>query len=264
MKIGFFGCGNMGGALCRAVHRGMPAATLLLADLDEEKMATLADETGAIPMKTEDMLLEADYVFLGLKPQVLAPVLKILSGRIAASHATYISMAAGVTLATLSELLPGKPVIRIMPNTAVAVGAGMTVYTPSGEVTEKAKADFSRMMSASGRCDEIYEPMMDAACALSGCGPAFAYLFAEALADGAVACGLPRDRAMTYAAATVEGAMRMILETGAHPGALKDAVCSPGGSTIAGVHALERGGLRAAAMDAVTAAFARTKELGKS
>ena len=264
MKIGFYGCGNMGGALCRAVSRGMPSATLLLCDLDEAKMAELSAETGAISVKIEELLAESDYVFLGLKPQILPMMLKILGGEIARSHATYISMAAGVTIGTLTELLREKPVIRIMPNTAVAVGAGMTVYTPSEGVTEKAKADFLRMMSASGRCDEIHEPLMDAACALSGCGPAFAYLFAEALADGAVACGLPRDRAMTYAAATVEGAMRMILETGKHPGALKDAVCSPGGSTIAGVHALEQGGLRAAAMDAVVAAFLRTKELGKS
>ena len=264
MKIGFFGCGNMGGALCRAVHRGLPSATLFLCDSDEAKTAALAAETGGIPMQIEEMLSEADYVFLGLKPDVLPLMLKILGGVVERSHATYISMAAGIPLATLSELLRHKPVIRIMPNTAVAVGAGMTVYAPSEEVSEKAKADFHRMMSASGRCDEIRESLIDAACALSGCGPAFAYLFAEALADGAVACGLPRDRALTYAAATVEGAMRMILETGEHPGALKDAVCSPGGSTIAGVHALERGGLRAAAMDAVTAAFARTKELGKS
>ena len=264
MKIGFLGCGNMGGALCRAVRRALPTATLYLSDVDEGKARALAVETNAELRKVEELLTEADYVFLGLKPQILPIFLPLLGHPLSSSHATFISMAAGVTIDTLRPLLRQKPVIRIMPNTAVAVGAGMTVYTPSDEVTEEAKADFLSMMAASGRCDEIPEAQMDAACALSGCGPAFAYLFAEALADGAVACGLPRDRALIYAAATLEGAMRMILETGSHPGALKDAVCSPGGSTIAGVHALEKGGLRAAAMDAVTAAFRRTKELGKS
>ena len=119
------------------------------------------------------------------------------------------------------------------------------------------------MMAASGRCDEIPEGMIDAACAVSGCGPAFACLFLEALADGGVFCGLPRDRALAYAAHTVEGAMRLVSETGRHPAALKDAVCSPGGSTVAGVRALEDGGLRAAAMEAVIAAYQRTRELSK-
>ena len=263
MKIGFFGCGNMGGALCRAVRRALPEATLLLSDTDEAKAAALAAETVATVLPTETMLAEADYVFLGLKPQILSRVLPAFASVIAASHATFISMAAGVPLASLASLLAGRPVIRIMPNTAVAVGAGMTVYAASRGVTPEAKADFLRMMAASGRCDELPEAMIDAACAVSGCGPAFAYLFLEALADGGVECGLPRDRALLYAAATVEGAMRMVTETGAHPAALKDAVCSPGGSTIAGVHALEQGGLHAAAMDAVVAAYRRTKELAQ-
>lgn len=264
MKIGFLGCGNMGGALCRAVHRALPEATLLLSDTDNERLAALAEETAGVPTPPDEMLLSADYVFLGLKPQVLPVVLRLLGGRIAASHATYISMAAGVTLASLAKMLDNKPVIRIMPNTAVEVGAGMTVYSASDSVSAEAEADFLRMMAASGRCDAIPEPMIDAACSLSGCGPAFAYVFLEALADGGVKCGLPRERALAYAAETVAGAMKMVLETGRHPAALKDAVCSPGGSTIAGIHALEAGGMRAAAMDAVVAAFARTKELGKS
>jgi pyrroline-5-carboxylate reductase len=261
MKIGFLGCGQMGGALARAVRRADPAAIVLLADADTKKRDALAAEISAKAAEADGMIREADYVFLGLKPQVLPTALAALGAAVAASRATFVSMAAGVTLATLAELLGDVPVIRMMPNTAVLVGAGMTVFAASPRVSANAKADFLFMMSASGRCDEIAEGQIDAACALSGCGPAFAYTFLEALADAGVECGLPRDAAIAYAAATVEGAMRMVSETGKHPAALRDAVCSPGGSTIAGVHALEDKGLRAAAMAAVSAAFKRTKEL---
>lgn len=263
MKIGFLGCGNMGGALARAVRRADPAAVIILCDADKKKRDALAAEISARTAESDAMIREADYVFLGLKPQVLPVAVPALSEAIAASRATFISMAAGVTLATLSELLGDVPLIRIMPNTAVEVGAGMTVYTPSPRVTANAREDFLAMMAASGRCDEIPEGMIDAACAVSGCGPAFACLFLEALADGGVFCGLPRDRALAYAAQTVEGAMRLVSETGRHPATLKDAVCSPGGSTVAGVRALEDGGLRAAAMEAVIAAYQRTRELSK-
>lgn len=263
MKIGFLGCGNMGGALARAVRRAMPDAAILAVDADPSRRAALTADIGAIPSDAEGMLAESDFVFLGLKPQVLPGVMAGLSAAVLASHATFISMAAGVTLDALSDMLGGRPVIRIMPNTAVEVGAGVIVFTPSPAVSEEAKGAFLSMMSASGYCDEIPESMMDAACSVSGCGPAFAYLFLEALADGGVSCGLPRDRALRYAAATVAGAMQMVAETGRHPAALKDAVCSPGGSTIAGVRALEEGGLRAATIGAVSAAYRRTKELGK-
>ena len=263
MKIGFLGCGNMGGALARAVRRADPTAVIILSDTDKRKRDTLAAAISAKVAEADAMLREAHYVFLGLKPQILPAVIPTLSEAIAASRATFISMAAGVTLSSLAELLGDVPIIRIMPNTAVEVGEGMTVFAKNTAVTENMAADFAAMMAASGRCDEIPEGMIDAACAVSGCGPAFAYLFLEALADGGVACGLPRERAMTYAAQMVKGAMAMAIETARHPGELKDAVCSPGGSTIAGVHALEEGGLRAAAMNAVMASYRRTVELGK-
>ena len=263
MKIGFLGCGNMGGALARAVRRADPTAVIILSDTDRMKRDALAAEVSARVADADAMIRESNYVFLGLKPQVMPSVLPTLADAVGASRAAFISMAAGVTLATLGELLGDLPIIRIMPNTAVSVGEGMTVFAKNAAVTENMTADFLAMMSASGRCDEIPESMIDAACAVSGCGPAFAYLFLEALADGGVACGLPRDRAMAYAAQMVKGAMAMAIETARHPGELKDAVCSPGGSTIAGVHALEEGGLRAAAMNAVMASYRRTVELGK-
>ncbi len=263
MKIGFLGCGNMGGALCRAVRRALPDAALLLSDADEAKRDALAATVSGEARPSEEMLSEADYVFLGLKPQILPTALAELSAPIAASFATFISMAAGVTIASLESMLPGKPIIRIMPNTPVEVGMGMTVFTPSPLVTDTAKADFLAMMAQSGRLDEIPEKLMDAACSVSGCGPAFAYLFVNALAEGGASVGLTFEQALSYAAATVAGAMKMVEETGRHPKALADAVCSPGGSTLAGVGALNEGHFHETAEAAVKAAYRRTKELGK-
>ena len=148
----------------------------------------------------------------------------------------------------------------MMPNTPAAIGAGVVQYCGRG-VTVEELDDFAALLSPAGLVDQVPEGLMDAASAVSGCGPAFAYLFLEALADGGVACGLPRDKAVAYAARMVEGAARMVLESGKHPGELKDAVCSPGGTTIQGVRALEERGFRAAAMDAVIAAYEKTLKL---
>jgi len=155
------------------------------------------------------------------------------------------------------------PIIRIMPNTPVSVGEGMILYDHTDNVPAEAVKVFCEMMRFAGRLDPLPEKLIDAGSAVSGCGPAFACLFLEALADGGVACGLPRDKAMEYATQMLLGTAKLALESGRHPGELKDAVCSPGGSTIAGVRALEQGSFRAAAMNAVEAAFVRTKELGK-
>ena len=155
----------------------------------------------------------------------------------------------------------GYPIIRMMPNTPVALGDGMIQYC-SDDVEPEKMAEWLAAMAPAGRLDAVPEGMMDAASAVSGCGPAYAYMFVEALADGAVKCGVPRAKAMRYAAQMLLGSASLLLETGEHPGALKDAVCSPGGSTIAGVAALEDRGFRGAAIAAVEAAYRRTKELG--
>ena len=153
------------------------------------------------------------------------------------------------------------PVIRIMPNTPTAIGKGVIQYCASG-VEDAVLSDWLADMAPCGMVDPLEERLIDAGSAISGSGPAYMYIFLEALADGAVACGIPRAKAMEYAAATMAGAAEMVLQTGLHPGALKDAVCSPGGSTIAGVNALEQHGFRGAVMDAVIAAYKRTVELG--
>ena len=153
--------------------------------------------------------------------------------------------------------------IRIMPNTPVLVGKGMTLYYANDLVDSTILEDFLDDMAFTGHMDEVPEKLIDSAGVISGCGPAYVYMFAEALADGAVACGVPRAKALEYAAATLAGAGEMLLQTGEHPGKLKDNVCSPGGSTIAGVNILEQRSFRGAIMDCVKAAFRRNQELGK-
>ena len=175
-----------------------------------------------------------------------------------------ISMAAGLTVERIEELAGTRlPVIRIMPNTPVSVGKGVILYCCNDLVDEATLTDFLSDMRFAGYLDPLDEKLIDAACAVSGCGPAFVYMFIEAMADGAVACGLPREKALAYAAATLSGAGEMALITKQPPQTLKDAVCSPGGSTIAGVRALEERGFRGTVIDAIIAAYKRNIELGK-
>ena len=175
-----------------------------------------------------------------------------------------VSMAAGIAMADIRRMAGGDyPVIRIMPNMPVSAGMGMILFDATENVSEGAIEIFLRSMAFAGCLDRLPEKLIDAGSALSGCGPAFVSLFVEALADGAVACGLPRQQALQYAAQTVAGTAKMLAESVQHPAALKDAVCSPGGSTIAGVAAMEQGGFRAATMEAVISAYERTLELGK-
>ena len=189
----------------------------------------------------------------------LAPVLQARKG----NAPVVVSMATAVTLRELDAMLGGGlPLIRIMPNTPCAVGEGMILLCRGAGVTDGEAAEFRALMAHSGLLDEIPETQIDAASAVAGCGPAFAYLFVEALADGGVACGLPRAKAQRYAAQMLLGSAAMVLQSGKHPGLLKDEVCSPGGSTIAGVHAFERGAFRNACFDAVEAAYRKTTQLG--
>ena len=169
----------------------------------------------------------------------------------------------GVSLSSVAGKLGQAPLIRIMPNTPVSVGKGSILYVPANTVTEEQEKDFLSMMQKAGELHKLPERLIDAGSALSGCGPAYVFLFLEALADGGVACGLSRADARRLAAETVLGSASLALASGSSPAELKDAVCSPAGSTIAGVAALEEGGFRAAAMRAVTEAYRRTLELGK-
>ena len=261
MNYGFLGCGNMGGALVKALSRVTKDITIT----DRSgKAKELAQELGIRYRSAEEIAASCDRIFLAVKPHMMGDLLAPLQAVLQQRKPLLITMAAGLTVARIEELAGGKlPVIRIMPNTPVAVGKGMTQYCRNELVDEETIASFREDLRFSGQLDELEERLIDAASALSGCGPAYMYLFIEALADGAVACGIPRAKALEYAAATMVGAGEMVLATGMHPGALKDAVCSPGGSTIAGVRALEQHGFRGAAMDCVAAAYEKNILLGK-
>ena len=169
-----------------------------------------------------------------------------------------------LTMERIAHMAGGAyPVIRIMPNTPCAVGEGVILYDKTENVSDAALSLFLEDMRFAGILDPLPEGLIDAGSAVAGCGPAYAAMFLEALADGGVACGLPRDKALLYASQMLLGTAKLAMETGVHPGALKDAVCSPGGSTIAGVRALEDGAFRSAVMDAVKRAHKRNQELGK-
>ena len=260
MKIGFIGAGNMGGALATAAARAVGGAHLRIADVSAEKAAALAAEIGAVVADNATVAAECDYIFLGVKPQMMKDMLADLKPHLTAKP-VLISMAAGLTTQQIRSWAGDCPVIRIMPNTPVAVGEGMTLYTATPDVTASQLEGFVQMMARSGKLCELPESLIDSGCAVSGCGPAFAYLFIEALAAGGVEKGLTPEQSLQLAAQTVLGAAQMVLETGRDPIALKDAVCSPGGATLQGVAALERGDLRGTVLSAVDAAYKRTLEL---
>lgn len=265
-SIGIIGTGNMGGALAAAIVKGGFSGRLLLCNRDAQKAKALAEKLGCGEVCDNEAAARlADLLLLCVKPQIMPQVLSALAPSFQERKDRFVlcSPAAGMTTEALAALSGGEyPIIRIMPNTPVAVSCGM-IQLCSRNASDGEVEAFMRLLSAAGQLDVLDERLIDAACAVSGCGPAFAYLFAEALADGAVACGLPRAQALAYAAKMLEGSARMILETNRHPGTLKDAVCSPGGATIEGVRTLEQGGFRSAVMDAVIAAFEKSKQLGE-
>lgn len=264
MNIGFIGTGNMAGALVRALRKTVSADQIWLSNRTKSKAETLANEIGGNVCSNLDIAKNCQVIYLGVKPNMMQDLLSSLAPILKQREQDFvlISMASGLSLEELTEYAGGNyPIIRIMPNTPAAVGEGMILYCANSAVTPAMIDTMLSTMSAAGRFDEITEKQMDAGSAVAGCGPAFACLFMEALADGGVECGLSRKQALEYAAQMLLGSAKLVLESGQHPGALKDAVCSPGGSTIAGVHALESGGFRAAAMNAVKAAYEKTKYL---
>ena len=251
MKYGFIGCGNMGGAVARAVCKGAGAGDVLLANRTPAKAQALAEELGCACGTNEEVASICDFIFLGVKPQMMADMLDelapALEARAESRPFVLVTMAAGLSMQQIRMMAgSGYPIIRMMPNTPVALGDGMIQYC-SDDVEPEKMAEWLTAMAPAGRLDAVPESLIDAASA----------------ADGGVAAGLPRAKAQEYAAQMLLGSARMVLETGKHPGELKDAVCSPGGSTIQGVRLLEERAFRGAVTDAVLAAFEKTKDLGK-
>lgn len=265
LKIGFLGAGKMATALAKGLvtQSIVEAANLVASNLHKKAHDPFAAATGGSTVQNNgDVLASATVIFLAVKPNQVADVLSDISSSWSKEH-ILISIAAGVSLAKMeSELPDGARVVRVMPNTPSLVGAGAAGFALGEHCSTDDASLVTKMLSAVGIAYEVKEPLIDAVTGLSGSGPAYVYQFIEALSDGGVASGLPREMATRLAAQTVLGAAKMVIETGEHPGVLKDNVTSPGGTTIEGVHALEDGGLRSTVMNAVRAATERSKELG--
>ena len=263
-SIGFLGTGQMGGALAQAAVKGAGGAAVLLANRTPAKAQALADQLGCQATDNQTVAARCELIFLGVKPQMMAEMLSDIAPVLAARKDRFflVPMAAGLTIADIQRQAGGAyPVIRIMPNTPSSIGEGMILYTCGDGVTKEEEQTFLDAMSGAGKLAPLPERLIDAGSSVAGCGPAFVDLFIEALADGGVACGLPRSTAMELAAQMVAGSARLVLESGSHPGVLKDAVCSPGGTTIQGVRTLEKAGFRGAVMDAVIAAYEKNATL---
>jgi pyrroline-5-carboxylate reductase len=284
------GSGNMGRALMKGAASLLSPGNIGVSDANPTKAEALAKELGGAKWYSSnyDAVKEADFVFLAVKPQVLGTVLEESAPALrmrfdGAKPTTLVSMAAGWDIKRIQILLDvgsvtkligpdwseynpvltkAVPVVRIMPNTPALISQGVIAMAASSEVSEESLGELERVLGAAGMVDRIDEAYMDAVTGLSGSGPAFVALFIEALADGGVQAGLPRDKALRYAVQTVLGSAMLIKETGLHPGQLKDMVASPGGTTIEGITALENGAFRGTVMNAVAASFNKSKTLG--
>jgi pyrroline-5-carboxylate reductase len=266
-NIGFLGAGKMATALAKGFVRAeiVFPKEIVASARSAATRKIFAKETGAKVVASNSEVFEfANVIILGVKPIQVAEVLVEQRDNFTKNH-LLISIAAGVTLTKLENALPaGTRIIRVMPNTPALVGEAASVFALGKNATAADSDLAKKLLSAVGVAFQVKESLLDAVTGLSGSGPAYAYQFIEALSDGGVAAGLPRDIATKLAAQTVLGAAKMVLETGQHPGALKDQVTSPGGTTIEGLHALEKGKLRATVMSAVRAATEKSKKLGQS
>ncbi len=265
-RIGFLGAGKMATALAQGwIHAGLTAAKDVCAsDPVPAARDHFTKTTGASSFADNPRVLsQSDLLVLAVKPQNMPELLREIQPAVKPSHLV-ISIAAGITIQQITAALgPDQRIIRVMPNTPCLVGASASAFAGSPKATAADVQTTERLLGSVGRAVQVPERLLDAVTGLSGSGPAFVAVMIDALSDGGVRMGLPRDLALTLASQTVLGSAKLLLETGLHPGQLKDMVASPAGTTIAGLHALERGGVRAAFMDAVEAATKRSIELGK-
>ena len=252
----------MGGALAQSISRNSETKVYIY-DKIQEKAAALAEKCGGYSTDFDNLIASSDYIFLGVKPNVIEEVLGALKLSYK-KRAVIVSMAAGIKIEKIEGVLQGNiPVIRIMPNTPVAVGAGLTAFSRGNATLESDVEGFKNLMSYTGATEELPESDIDAFCAIAGCGPAYAYMFIDALAKGGEACGIPRDKALSYAAKMIHGAALMTLQSDDEPDTLCKNVCSPGGATIEGVKVLSDANFTNNVSDAIKAAYKRTLELGK-
>jgi pyrroline-5-carboxylate reductase len=264
--LGFVGAGNMAEALVKGLLHAkvVPPEGIIVSDVKTDRLAHFTQEHGVRTTQDNHELVRAsDVIVLSVKPQVIDKVLGLFGGDIKTTQLV-ISVAAGVPVSAIEARLPeGTHVVRTMPNTPATVQAGATAISAGTHATEDDLEVARALFSAVGRVVTLDETLLDAVTGLSGSGPAYVMLMIEAMADGGVKVGLHRDTALLLAAQTVYGSAKLLLETGEHPGRLKDMVTSPGGTAIAGLHTLESGGLRRTLIDAVEAATNRSAQLGE-
>ena len=266
MKLAVIGCGRMGSALVGGIVKSgtFSGGAFLAFEAYLPAAEQLAESAGAqVAGSAEEAVQEAQVVLVCVKPADVASLGELLRG--AEQGRLVISIAAGVTVASMHQFFgDSHRLVRVMPNTPALLGAGVAGISPGEGVTPEDLGLVVRVFESVGQAIEVPEKLLDAVTGLSGSGPAYVYTFIEALADGGVLMGLPREHAIKSAAQTVLGAAQMVLDTGLHPAQLRDQVTSPGGTTIAGIEALEEGGLRAAVLSAVRSATERSEELGRS
>lgn len=264
MKIGFIGAGNMGGAILRGMTAGgFNGNDILVFDRDTEKLAQLSGETGVCQTASaEEIAQKADVVVFAVKPQMFPSVLPPLASLLHAHSALVISIAAGKTIESIESLLgTGLPIVRVMPNIAAKVGKGIAAICPNTLVDEKQKAIARQIFEAVGEVVELEERLFSAYSAIAGCSPAFTLLYIDAMAEAGVRYGIPKATSLKIASQAVLGTTSLLQETGEHPRALMDQVCSPAGTTIEGVIALQDGGFESAVLDAIRASYERDKSL---
>ena len=263
--VGFIGAGNMSEALIAGLlHAGLlPPGRVLASDIDGSRLAALSRNHAIRTTRSNpEVAQEADILVLAVEPQILDGVLTEIAAR-RRPDSFIVSVAAGYSIARIAHGLPGaERIVRSMPNTSSHVRQGITAVAYEQQLFEEDAATCRTLFESIGHVVRVEERWLDAVTGLSGSGPAYVYVMIEALADGGVKMGLPRETAQLLAAQTVSGAARLMMDSREHPGALKDRVASPGGTSIAGLHELERGGLRAALISAVEAAAKRSQELG--
>lgn len=262
-KIGFIGMGNMGYAILKGLLKCYDKEELIFTDVNEDRMNQVTEETGVPHVGSNaECANSCQYLVLAVKPQYYTPVLQNILNVVTPKH-IIISIAPGITISQMKESLGvDRRIVRAMPNTPALVGEGMTgVCYDAALFSDEEKASIAEIFQSFGRMKVVEERLINAVVCASGSSPAYVYMFIEALADSAVKYGLSRQDAYEMAAQTVLGSARMVLETGMHPGALKDNVCSPGGTTIAAVSALEEYGFRNSIIKAADACYEKCGKL---
>ncbi|MDF3002393.1 MAG: proC [Bacillota bacterium] len=267
MKFGFIGTGNMGTALIKGYLKAHPAEqkNLFAYDKDAEKLQALADEQGITPCESlEELMYNADAIVLAVKPGIFDSLLPEIGG-LYQSHQVLVSIAAGISISYMEKLADatGIKIVRVMPNTPAMVNEGMSALCRNNSITDEEFEAVSELFRSVGKAEVVSEALIDTVIGVSGSSPAYTYMYIEALIDAAVSGGMDKDKALVFAAQSVLGAAKMVLETGIDPVTLRENVCSPGGTTIEAVKVLQNNGFHSNVQDAFYAAAEKSKAMTK-